>query len=172
MASSLARTTPVARRSMADEVLEQRAAYLIGVIANTVVNVNSAMCRRTAGIGFTEWRAMVVLALEPATAKRICEVTALDKAAISRSLQSLERQGLIRASDSTAGRRSRAYLLTDAGRGVYDQLLPAARGLESVLLSALEPDEIPVLMRLLRRLKGALPAVEKLQRVGPVQPEP
>ena len=159
--TSMTQTTPVARRSMADEVLEQRAAYLIGVISNNLVNVSAARCRRTAGIGYTEWRSLVVLALEPATAKRICEVTALDKAAISRSLQALERRGLIRPSDDTAGRRSRAYLLTDAGRRTYDQLLPGARELERGLLSALEPEEVPVLLKLLRRMKGALPGLAR-----------
>lgn len=153
----MTQTTPVARRSMAEEALDQRPAYLIGVVANSLVNASSAMCRRRCGIGFTEWRALVVLALEPATAKRICEVTALDKAAISRSLQSLERQGLIRPSPATAGRRSQTYLMTEAGRAIYEGLLPGARQLEQRLLSALEPDEVPVLLRLLRKLKaGAL----------------
>jgi DNA-binding MarR family transcriptional regulator len=144
---------------MAEQVLEQRAAYLIGLIANSVVNASAALCRRRSGIGFTEWRSMVVLALEPATAKRICEITAIDKAAISRSLHSLEQQGLVRPSQETAARRSRAYLLTDTGRTVYEALLPAARELEGRLLSSLDAEEAPVLLRLLRKLKGGLPAI-------------
>ena len=41
-------------RSLIEEVLEQRAAYLIGVIANRLVNAGSALCRRHAQIGFPD----------------------------------------------------------------------------------------------------------------------
>jgi DNA-binding MarR family transcriptional regulator len=145
---------------MAEEVLEQRAAFLIGAIANKVVNAGAAACRRGGDIGFTEWRSMVVLALEPAAAKRICEVTGLDKAAISRSLKALEQRGLIAPTLATSARRSRAWLLTDEGRGVYERLLPAAREHERVLLADLTPEEAQTLLALLRRLHAAVPALE------------
>ena len=94
------------RRSLIEEVLEQRAGYLIGAIANRLVNAGSGISRRHFGIGFSEWRILVVLALEPASAKRIGEVVGLDKAAISRGLQALERRGMVRPTEDTAARRS------------------------------------------------------------------
>ena len=151
---------PAARRSLIEEVLEQRAAYLIGAVANRLVNAGSALCRRHFEIGFTEWRILVVLALEPAAAKRISDVVGLDKAAISRGLKTLERRGLIMATGETAGRRSRAWLLTDDGRGVYERMLKASREHERRLLAGLEPDEVPVLLDLMRRVLAQVPEVE------------
>ena len=150
----------VARRSLIEEVLEQRPAYLIGAIANRLVNAGSALCRRHLGVGFTEWRILVVLALEPASAKRISDVVGLDKAAISRGLKALERRGLIRATDETAARRSRAYVLTEEGRTAYDRMLKASREHERRLLAGLRPEEVPILLDLLRRILAEVPQVE------------
>ena len=151
------------RRSLIEEVLEQRPAYLIGAIANRLVNAGSALSRRHFGIGFTEWRIMVVLALEPASAKRISGVVGLDKAAISRGLKTLEQRGLIAATQETAARRSRAYVLTGEGRSVYERMLKASREHEGRLLDGLSPDEVGVLLGLLRRLMAQLPALEAFQ---------
>jgi DNA-binding MarR family transcriptional regulator len=148
------------RRSLIEEVLEQRAGYLIGAIANRLVNAGSAICRSHFGIGFSEWRILVVLALEPASAKRIGEVVGLDKAAISRGLQALERRSMVRPTQETAARRSRAYVLTDEGRAVYERMLKASREHERRLLAGIAPDEIPVLLDLLRRVLAQVPQVE------------
>jgi DNA-binding MarR family transcriptional regulator len=147
-------------RALIEEVLEQRVPYLVGVIANRLVNAGSALCRRHFQIGFPEWRIMVVLALEPAAAKRIGDVVGLDKAAISRGLKALERRGLIRATGETAGRRSRAWLLTDEGRAVYERLLKASREHERRLLAGLDPAEVPILLDMLRRVLAEVPQVE------------
>ena len=148
------------RRSLIEEVLEQRAGYLVGAIANRLVNAGSSISRRHFSIGFSEWRIMVVLALEPASAKRISDVVGLDKAAISRGLKALERRELIRPTDQTAGRRSQAYLLTQEGRGIYERMLKASREQERRLLSGLAPGEAPVLLDMLRRLLAQVPEVE------------
>ena len=159
MSMSVSRTS-AGRRGLAEDVLEQRAAFLLGAIANKLVNVGGAISRRHFGIGFTEWRALVMLALEPAAAKRICEVVGLDKAAISRALSSLEAQGLIRPTEATAGRRSRAYELTDAGAAIYRRMLIASREQERRLLAGLQPGEVPVLLDMLRRVLAQIPEVE------------
>jgi DNA-binding MarR family transcriptional regulator len=148
------------RRSLIEEVLEQRAGYLIGAIANRLVNAGSAICRRHFGIGFSEWRILVVLALEPAAAKRIGEVVGLDKAAISRGLKALERRGLVCPTAGTAARRSRAWLLTDEGRSVYERMLKASREHERRLLAGLSADEAQLLLGLLRRVLAEVPQVE------------
>ncbi len=148
------------RRSLIEEVLEQRASYLVGAIANRLVNAGSALFRRHFSIGFSEWRILVVLALEPAAAKRISEVVGVDKAAISRGLNTLERRGLIRPTEQSAGRRSRTYLLTDEGQAIYERMLKVSREHERRLLAALTPEEAPVLLDLLRRVLAEVPQVE------------
>ncbi len=145
---------------MAEEVLEQSASFLLGAIANKLVNAGSALCRRHFAIGYTEWRAMVILALEPATAKRICDVVGLDKAAISRALKLLEARALIAPTDATSGRRSRAYRLTDQGAAVYRRMLAASREQQRRLLARLTPEEAPLFADMLRRVLGQIPEVE------------
>jgi DNA-binding MarR family transcriptional regulator len=152
--------TASTRRGLAEEVLEQRASFLMGAIANKLVNAGSAICRRHFAIGFTEWRALVMLALEPAAAKRICAVVGLDKAAISRALSSLEKKGLIRPTADTASRRSRAYALTDEGAVLYRRMLVASREQERRLLAGLQPQEVPALLDMLRRVLAQIPEVE------------
>lgn len=152
---------PAARRSYAEEVLEQRAAFLMGAISNKLVSSGSAIYRRNFGIGFTEWRVMVMLALEPEVpARRICDVVGLDKAAISRGIKALETAGLIEPTVATADRRSRAYVLTPAGHAAYERILAVSREHERRLLAGLEPQEIPILIDMLRRMLAQMPGIE------------
>ena len=155
------RVRPAVRRPRAEDVLEQRAGFLLGAIANKLVNCGSAIYRREFGIGFTEWRVMVMLALEPGiSATRICQLVGLDKAAISRGIAALDGAGMIEPTAQTVSRRSRAYVLTPAGRAIYDRILAISREHERILLAGLEPHEVPVLLDLLRRLLAKIPQVE------------
>lgn len=136
-----------------EEALQQHETFLIGAIANRVVNSASALYRRRFGIGFSEWRIMVMLGIEPGiTAKRISEVVGLDKAAISRGLASLEGGGLIEPTPETAGRRSRVFRLSDAGRALHVRVSAIAQDYERLLLADITSEERPLLLDMLRRL--------------------
>ena len=145
----------------AEAVLEQRVGFLVGAVANKLVNSGSALYRRRFGVGFSEWRIMVMLALEPGvTAKRIGGVVGLDKAAISRSLAAMADSGLIRPTPGTAGRRSRDYVLTEAGWSLHGRMAKVAAEHERRLLATIAPDERPALLGMLQRLLAQIPEVE------------
>jgi len=139
--------------SSAEEALKQRALFLIGAIANKLVISGSAVLRQRLGLGFTEYRIMVMLSLEPGiAAKRIGEVVGLDKAAISRGVRALEAAGLIEPTPETAGRRSQAFRLTAEGEAVYTRATKVGREHERLLMADLSADEQQTLVGLLQRL--------------------
>lgn len=150
-----------AGRSSAEQALKDRVTFLVGAIANRLVSAGSSLYRREFGIGFSEWRIMLMLELEPGiTAKRISDTVGLDKAAISRGLGWLEAQGLIEPTPETAGRRSRDFRLTPKGQDLYAKIVVIAREHERLLLAGLEPDERTQVIGLLQRLWARLPDVE------------
>lgn len=145
----------------AEEALKQRALFLIGAIANKLVINGSAVMRQRLGLGFTEYRIMVMLWLEPGiAAKRISEVVGLDKAAISRGLGALEAAGLIEPTPETAGRRSQAFRLTAEGHAAYARGAKVGREHERLLMGDLSEQEQQTLIGLLQRLHARTPDIE------------
>ena len=134
-------TDQTAAPASAEEALKQRALFLIGAIANKLVISGSAVLRQRLGLGFTEYRIMVMLSLEPGiAAKRIGEVVGLDKAAISRGVRALEAEGLIEPTPETAGRRSQALRLTAMGGAVFARAARVGREHERLLMADLSAD--------------------------------
>jgi DNA-binding MarR family transcriptional regulator len=151
----------------AEEVLQRHETFLIGAIANRLVNSGSALYRRRFGVGFTEWRIMVMLALEPGiTAKRIGDVVGLDKAAISRGLAALQAGSLIEPTPETAGRRSRVFRLSAAGWELHARIGAIAREHERLLLADITPEERPLLQDMLRRLLARTAEIEAFRPAG------
>lgn len=145
----------------AEDILQRHETFLIGAIANRLVSSGSALYRRRFGVGFTEWRIMVMLALEAGiTAKRIGEVVGLDKAAISRGLQALQTRRLIEPTPETAGRRSRVFRLSATGWELHGRIGAIAREHERLLLADIAPEERPVLQDMLRRLLARTAEIE------------
>lgn len=145
----------------AEEALKQRALFLIGAIANKLVINGSAVLRQRLGLGFTEYRIMVMLSLEPGiAAKRIGEVVGLDKAAISRGVRTLEAEGLIEPTPETAGRRSQAFRLTAMGDAIFARAVKVGREHERRLMADLSADEQRALIGLLQRLHARTSDIE------------
>jgi DNA-binding MarR family transcriptional regulator len=134
---------------------------LLLFISNRLTNSGSATYRRRFGIGMMDFRIMAMLSLEPgASGARIAEVIALDKAAVSRTLKSLERRGFVTAKPGLG--RARVLTLTAEGRAVYKKMWTIAQERERRLLINLSPKEQEVLRDLLRRLLAAASFVGEL----------
>jgi len=152
---------PAAPPPSAEEALKQRALFLIGAIANKLVINGSAVLRQRLGLGFTEYRIMVMLSLEPGiAAKRIGEVVGLDKAAISRAVVALEGAGLIEPTPETAGRRSQAFRLTAKGHEAFARAVKVGREHERRLMADLSAEEQQTLVGLLQRLHARTADIE------------
>ncbi len=134
--------------------LDHYVPFFLTAISNKWSRSSSRIYLRDFGVGVIDWRVMSMLAVEPdITAQRVCQVIGLDKGAVSRSLQALERQGLIAGN----AERRRKVALTLAGRALHDRIIQVALARERRLLADLTPAEIDVLTGLLRRIYARVP---------------
>lgn len=124
------------------------------------------------GLTVPEWRILATLAEakqgnnSPAieagiTAKRLGELTLMDKSKVSRALKLMEEKQLV--IKATNGKDKRAYglLLSAAGRAMFAAIVPKAKAWERQLIDVLSASEYRDFMRCLDKLdahiKSALP---------------
>jgi DNA-binding MarR family transcriptional regulator len=126
---------------------------LLTFLANKLATGASYRYRKHFGIGVVEWRMLSMLAVENhITAGRITQVIGLDKSAVSRSLQSLEKAGYVSSEVDTIDARRYTVSLTESGHKLHDRVLKVALERERRLLSGLTPEERDALVNLLGRL--------------------
>jgi DNA-binding MarR family transcriptional regulator len=122
-------------------------------LANKIARSASRIYLDRFGIGINEWRILGT------TANAICQRSALDKAAVSRSLKLLEDSGMVEASEGGDG-RGRGLRLTQKGDGLHDQLMDVALEREAKLLSGFSDAERRLLLSLVERLHANLPLLQ------------
>ncbi|MCF4010002.1 MAG: MarR family transcriptional regulator [Paraglaciecola sp.] len=140
--------------------LERYLPAIVTYLANKLSSGASVCYRKHFGVGVAEWRLLALLKVEQnITANRMSQVIGLDKAAVSRALQSLlERKAVTYQKDSNDG-RSVLVTLTPEGVLLHDQILDVALQREALLLEDLEPEEINQLITLLQKIKKRITAV-------------
>lgn len=108
-------------------------------------------------LSLNEWRTMVVLASHPGiTARRVADLTGLDKMTVSRAVASLERQGRLRkASDPRDARRTRLWL-TAAGDTLFRSIGVLAAEREQRLFAGFAAADRAQFERLIDQLIRAL----------------
>jgi DNA-binding MarR family transcriptional regulator len=140
--------------------LERYVPALLVFLANKLTSGASAILRRHFGIGTTEWRIMAMLAVEPwIAAGRVCKVIGFDKAAVSRTLATLQAKRLIRTRSHHSDGRSSVYALSDRGWRLHGRILELSLERERRLLDDLSAAEREALIGLLNRLHRRLPAM-------------
>lgn len=122
-----------------------------------VVNLTARPFQQRVGrqhqLTLNEWRTMAVLGMQPGlTATQLCELTGLDKMAVSRALAGLKRhKRLHRHEDPTDLRRSRLYL-SSAGRALFETVRGQAREREGELFAGVGAEDLAHLSATLDRL--------------------
>ncbi|WP_225774782.1 MarR family winged helix-turn-helix transcriptional regulator [Pseudomonas sp. Marseille-Q5115] len=145
--------------------LERYVPALLTSLTNKLSSGASACYRKHYGIGIVEWRVLAMLAVENhITANRVGQVIGLDKSAISRSLQALEREGYVTSEVDTKDARRHTVSLTPSGRQLHDRVLETAVRREEVLLADLSEREVDTLIDLLHRMS------RQLEKVNAVEP--
>ena len=91
---------------------------------------------------------------EDITANRIAQVIGLDKAAVSRAVQTLIKSGDIATKLNPNDGRSVTLSLTPKGFQLHDKIISVALEREKRLLAGLSANEIETLLDLLRRMHG------------------
>jgi DNA-binding MarR family transcriptional regulator len=134
-------------------------AYL-SFLAGKLSSGASAVYRPRFGIGITDWRMMALLAAEPwVVASHICNSTGLDKAAVSRSVRSLQDLGLIEITPDRQDQRKQLIALTSKGMALHNRIVELAVAREQALLEGLSEAERKTLLQLLIHLQRRIRAV-------------
>jgi len=151
------KTRPTAATVPSGPVLDlnDHIATRVAIFANRLSRAASRFYRRTYGIGVVEWRLMMYIGRTRETrANRICKETDLDKGAVSRSLATLQRMGIVSIKADGADNRRHNVALTAKGRALHDEIVPTAFARQTNLVVDLTPDEIRLFLSLIERMQA------------------
>lgn len=140
---------------------------LLALLSNALVWRESGELRRLFGLGSNDWRVISVLATLPgATSTEVSEFIEVNKAIVSKSVNTLAARQLIVLLDGPRG--SRPMYLTKAGAEMHDQMLPISLAGQEIIHSHLKPSEVTRINDLLRRM---LVDVRAMRQTGEPEPE-
>lgn len=143
-------TTP-SDHATAGTGFEASQAFLICSLANRINVIAERSVRQRLDLSLMEWRVLVVLAVEPAAPPgRIVAIASVNKAAVSRAVNSLERRGLLERKARAPNSRRRLLHLTQAGLDLHDQGDSSRLQFEAQLLVGLSAVEREQFHRLLK----------------------
>lgn len=132
-----------------DEFLPYRMSFTSNLVSGRIADAYEALF----GLSIPEWRLVAVIAEHAdITQQDIAVRTRMDKVVVSRAAASLVQRGLIGKRPHASDRRAQCLFLTEAGRTLYDNVVPKARALEAEIFACLAPSERATLVRLLRRI--------------------
>lgn len=144
--------------------LDRYVPALLTFLTNKMSSGASACYRKHFGIGIVEWRLLAMLAVENnISANRMVQVIGLDKSAISRALQTLERDGHVSTEVDAKDARRYTVSLTTAGRELHDRVLVTALERERLLLGDLTETEVETLIGFLHRMTAQLDKVNAVE---------
>ncbi|NIZ09368.1 MarR family winged helix-turn-helix transcriptional regulator [Pseudooceanicola sp. HF7] len=131
------------------EELEEFTPYLMNrIIARYNKGVESAL--KEAGVSVAQMRALAVLTEGgPCTIGELSVLTVIKQSTLSRTLDTMERAGLILRQAQDGDSRYRMISLTPEGQAAYEAAWPAMLGMRDTMLKALSPQEQEELNRML-----------------------
>lgn len=136
--------------------------YFFTFISSKLSHGASRLYRKLFKIGITEWRIMSVLAGTPdVSANQIGISLGINKGAVSRSLQTLEKMKLISLSQVEHDNRSKTIKLSSAGLALHDKIIAIALERERLLLSSLTAEEREAFIDTMRKLRSAVTRVNQ-----------
>ncbi|WP_252108273.1 MULTISPECIES: MarR family winged helix-turn-helix transcriptional regulator [unclassified Halomonas] len=135
--------------------------YKINRLADRISQALEKLYAESYELNIAQWRVLAWLShCDDLTAKKVCTYTNMDKARVSRAIQSLEDRGLISRTPSQQDQRLHDLQLTDAGQALLNKLVPEAQAWEADLMSTLSVGEYRDLINIMGKLE------RQLERVG------
>jgi DNA-binding MarR family transcriptional regulator len=126
--------------------LEAFMPYRLNVLAATVSEGLARVYSARFGIDIPGWRVIATLGqLGATTAKAIGHHTHMHKTKVSRAIADLEKRGFVKRSPNPGDKREAFVSLVDAGRKVYEDIVPLAKDYQTQLLAVLSEQEQQVL---------------------------
>lgn len=138
-------------------VIEASLGYLVNRAARAFAHRLGDELRRF-NVGIGQWAVLMHLwSSDGLTQAQLARRAAIEQPTMVRTLDRMERDGLVtRVPDPNDGRASR-ITLTDRGWSLRDELVPLADGVNRTAASALTAEEVATLRRLLAKLVAAEP---------------
>ena len=129
---------------------------LLALLSNALVWRESRLLRQEFNLGTNDWRVISALSIRPgATSRDVAAFLAMNKAIVSKSVNTLIARDLIVPADGKRG--SRHLYLTAAGAEMHDRMKPISLQGQEIILSDLSADEVRQLNHLLTRLLQRMP---------------
>ena len=130
--------------------------FRLSVLSNAISQRIAELYDREFGLSIWQWRVMAVTADSPGiSATEIGQRTQMDKVAVSRAVAGLIEMDYLERRPSTDDARRSNLVLTEAGMGIYELIVPLALSEEARLVSTLSDKEQAELARLMGKLAKA-----------------
>lgn len=140
-------------QSTAGTAFEASISFLVCTLGNRLSVTAERALRRALDLSFMEWRVLTVLAVEPAAPPgRIVAVAGVNKAAVSRAVNSLERRGLLKRVPAPEHRLRTQLFLTEAGQALHARGTDERLHSEDEILAGLPEVERERLLASLRQM--------------------
>lgn len=128
--------------------------YQLSTASNAVSDLIASEYKSRFGLKIPEWRAMAVLGDRGASTQRhLVEATLMDKVTVNRAVKALADRKLIDRRPNDADGRSHHLMLTDTGKDLYLQIMPAAELMEQKIMAVLSDSEIDQLSTFLTKIR-------------------
>ena len=149
--------TNATRPTLGEIGINQFAPYLMNRIGNRW-NANMAEALKTHEMTTTKMRALAILSLSPSvTINELSVYAVTEQSTMSRTLDALEEQGLVRRQSRPEDMRVRDVSITEEGRAAFERVWPTMYELFQQLFDGVEEDEyrafIATLHRILRNVR-------------------
>lgn len=129
--------------------------YQLSITSNAVSDLIARAYRGKFALKIPEWRVMALLGEGAvATQRELVSATAMDKVTVNRACKALEERALVGRVPNIKDGRSHHLALTDAGRDLYDQIVPQALQIEDELEKILGSGEAKQLEQMLAMLRA------------------
>jgi DNA-binding MarR family transcriptional regulator len=136
--------------------IEAAMPYLLNRIVNRLNRLLVEQLKAQ-GMTFRDWRVLAFLAAtERRTIVELAEYSVIPHSTLSRLLDRMERNGLVKRSSAPHDLRAVALTLTAAGRRRYERILPMALALNAELMQGFTAEERRMLAALLGRMRDNL----------------
>ncbi len=133
--------------------LDQFLPYQLSIASNAVSEAISRAYQQLFGLRIPEWRLLAVVAEGDGISQQaIGQRTRMDKVTVSRAAIAMQARSLIERKPNQSDGRSHLLILSDAGRNLYSQVVPAALALEKQLFEQLTSGELQVLAAILSKI--------------------
>jgi DNA-binding MarR family transcriptional regulator len=137
-------------------VIEESLGYLVNYMAKLFARAHAA-CLEQHGAALGQWAVLMFLWAEDGLSQtELSRRVAIDDATMVRTIDRMERDGLVQRVRNSQDRRQLNIFLTETGRSLRDVLIPCALAVNAVSLQGFTEEERSQLFDFVRRLIESL----------------